>query len=126
MKSMRSCGNRKALACAVALAASFAPVRAQAPASEVATIRAVQRDVLPEAVRITVEMDREVPFYEERLENPSRLFLDLKGTRTVSKLVDATFHYDNDVVREIRLGRHPANTIRIVLDLEGGGHYRVF
>ena len=123
---MRNCGNRKALACAVALAASLAPVRAQAPAVEVATIRAVQRDVLPEAVRITIEMDREVPFYQERLENPSRLFLDLKGTRTVSKLVDATFHYDSDVVREIRLGRHPANTIRIVLDLEGVGHYSVF
>jgi N-acetylmuramoyl-L-alanine amidase len=126
MKSMRNCGNRKALACAVALAASFAAVRAQAPAAEMATIRAVQRDVLPEAVRITVEMDREVPFYQERLENPSRLFLDLKGTRTVSKLVDATFQYDSDVVREIRLGRHPANTIRIVLDLEGVGHYSVF
>jgi N-acetylmuramoyl-L-alanine amidase len=126
MKSMRNCGNRKALACAVALAASFAPVRAQAPAAEAATIRAVQRDVLPEAVRITIEMDREVPFYQERIDNPSRLFLDLKGTRTVSKLIDATFHYDSDVVREIRLGRHPANTIRIVLDLEGVGHYSVF
>jgi N-acetylmuramoyl-L-alanine amidase len=126
MKSTRSCGNRKALACAVALAASFAPVRAQAPAAEVATVRAVQRDVLPEAVRITIEMDREVPFYQERLENPSRLFLDLKGTRTVPKLVDAIVHYDNDVVREIRVGRHATNTIRIVVDLEGVGHYSVF
>ena len=123
---MHNCANRKALGCALAFAASLAPVRAQAPAAEAATIRDVQRQVLPEAVRITVEMDREVPFYQERLENPSRLFLDLKGSRTVAKLVDATFHYDSDVVREIRLGRHPKNTVRIVLDVEGVSRYSVF
>ena len=41
------------------------------PAAEI-TIRAVQREVLPEVVRITVEMDREVPFYQERLASPPR------------------------------------------------------
>src|SRR5438552_15949199 len=107
MKSMRNCVNARALACALVLAASFAPMRAQAPATEVATIRAVRRQVLPEVVRVTVEMDREVPFYQERIEHPSRLFFDLKGTRTVSNLVDATFRYDAGVVREIRLGRRP-------------------
>ena len=86
----------------------------------------MQREVLPEAVRITVEVDREVPFYQERLENPTRLFFDLKETHTVQPLVDATFHYDSDVVREIRLGRHPDNTTRIVLDLEGVSRYSVF
>jgi N-acetylmuramoyl-L-alanine amidase len=126
MKSMHNCANPKAFGCALVLAASFAPVRAQAPVADAATIRAVQREILMEAVRITVEMDREVPFYQERLENPSRLFFDLKGSRTVAKLVDATFHYDTDVVREIRLGRHPNNTIRIVLDLEGVSRYSVF
>jgi N-acetylmuramoyl-L-alanine amidase len=126
MKWMHNCANAKALGCALVLAASFAPVRAQAPAAQIATIRAVQREVLPEAVRITVEMDREVPFYQERLENPSRLFFDLKGSRTVAKLVDAMFHYDTDIVREIRLGRHPNNAIRIVLDLEGVSRYSVY
>jgi N-acetylmuramoyl-L-alanine amidase len=126
MKWMHSSVNPRALGCALVLASSFAPVRAQAPAADTATIRAVQREILAEAVRITVEMDREVPFYEERLENPSRLFFDLKGSRAVAKLVDATFHYDTDVVREIRLGRHANNTIRIVLDLEGVGRYSVF
>ena len=90
------------------------------------TIRAVQREVLPEVVRVTVELDREVPFYQERLEGPSRLFFDLKGTKTVPALVDATFRYDTDVVRHIRLGRHPNNTTRIVLDLEHVGKYSVF
>jgi N-acetylmuramoyl-L-alanine amidase len=89
-------------------------------------IRAVQRQVLPEVVRVTVEIDREVPFYQERLESPARLFFDLKGTRTVPALVDATLRYDSDIIRHIRLGRHPNNTTRIVLDLENVGRYSVF
>lgn len=97
-----------------------------ASAVDSTTIRGVHREVLPEAVRVIVEVDREVPFYQERLDNPSRLFFDLKDTRTVHTLVDATFHYDSDVVREIRIGRHLDNTTRIVLDLDGVSRYSVF
>ena len=89
-------------------------------------IRAVHREVLPDVVRITIELDREVPFYQERLDGPSRLFFDLKGTRTIASLVDATFRYDSGVVRHIRLGRHPGNTTRVVLDLEHVERYSVF
>ncbi|MCM3880717.1 MAG: N-acetylmuramoyl-L-alanine amidase [Vicinamibacterales bacterium] len=90
------------------------------------TIRAVHREVLPEVVRITVEMDREVPFYQERLAGPARLFFDLKGTKTVAALQDAALRYDGDVVREIRFGRHPNSTTRIVVDVEDVGRYSVF
>lgn len=91
-----------------------------------AVIRRVHREVLAEVVRVTVEMDREVPFYQERLANPARVFFDLKSTKTVPALVDATFRYDGDIVREIRFGRHPNSTTRIVLDLENVGRYSVF
>lgn len=96
------------------------------PAATDSTIRAVHREVLPEVVRVTIELDREVPFYQERLDGPARLFFDLKSTRTIPALVDATFRYDSDVIRHIRLGRHPNNTTRIVLDLDGVGRYSVF
>ncbi len=86
----------------------------------------MHREVLPDVVRVTVELDREVPFYQERLEGPARLFFDLKGTKTVASLVDATFRYDSDIVRHIRLGRHPNSTTRVVLDLENVGRYSVF
>jgi N-acetylmuramoyl-L-alanine amidase len=89
-------------------------------------VRAVQREVMPDVVRVTIELDREVPFYQEHLEGPARLFFDLKGTRTVPALVDATLRYDSDIVRHIRLGRHPNSTTRVVLDLENAGRYSVF
>ena len=106
------------------MAAAVAP--AVTPAVPDNTIRAVHRQVLTDVVRVTVELDREVPFYQERIEGPARLFFDLKGTKTVPSLVDATFRYDSDIVRHIRLGRHPNSTTRVVLDLENVGRYSVF
>jgi hypothetical protein len=82
--------------------------------------------VLAEVVRVTLELDREVPFYQERLEGPARVFFDLKATKTVPALVDATFRYDSDVIRHIRIGRHPNNTTRVVLDLENVSRFSVF
>ena len=108
---------RRRAACSAGVASRAA---ASSPPSD-STIRAVQREVLPDVVRVTVELDREVPFYQERIEGPARLFFDLKGTKTVPSLVDATFRYDSDIVRHIRLGRHPNNTTRVVLDLENVG-----
>lgn len=90
------------------------------------TIRAVDRLVLPEVVRVTIALDREVPFYQERLDNPARLYFDLRGTSAAPALIDATLRYENDVIREIRLGRHPNRTTRVVLDLEGISRYSVF
>jgi N-acetylmuramoyl-L-alanine amidase len=100
------------------------PLPPSAPAGT--TIRSVQRQVLPEVVRVTIELDREIPFYQERLESPARLFFDLKGTKPAPALIDAVLRYDSDIVRHVRLGRHPNNTTRVVLDLENVGRYSVF
>ncbi len=111
----------------ISQAASTRPASQPSTSSRaVSTIRAVHRQSLPDVVRVTIEMDREVPFYQERLEGPARLFFDLKSTRTIPTLADAVFRYETDVIRHIRLGRHPGNTTRIVLDLEHVGRYSVF
>ena len=54
------------------------------------------------------------------------MFFDLKGARTTSPLQDAVLKFDDDVVREIRLGRHPRNTTRVVMDMEAVDTYTVF
>jgi N-acetylmuramoyl-L-alanine amidase len=77
-------------------------------------------------MRVTIEMDAEATFRAERLENPRRVFFDLKGTRPIPSLLDATLRFDDDIVREIRLGRHPKTTTRIVFDMQGVDSYSVF
>jgi N-acetylmuramoyl-L-alanine amidase len=92
----------------------------------IATIRAIKRTVMPEGTRVIVEIDAETSFRAERLENPRRVFFDLKGARAVPSLVDKTLKFDDHVVREIRLGRHPQSVTRIVFDMDGVDEYSVF
>lgn len=89
-------------------------------------VRTINRVVLPEVVRIIVELDTEVPFHHERIDNPPRVFVDLQGTQLTPALRDAVLTYKDDIVRQIRIGRHPAHTTRIVLDVTNLARYSFF
>lgn len=113
---------------------SFTPAPAAAPAALVApaaptapaTLTSIQRTVLPDTVRITLELDREVRYHEEKIAGPARLFFDLKGVQLTPALMDKVLTYPSDIVSKIRVGRHPDNTVRVVLDLEDVARYSVF
>lgn len=108
-------------------AAPIAPPSAAAlPLADRATLMGIQRVVLPDAVRITLELDREVAYHEERLNGPARLFFDLKNVQLTPPLMDKVLSYSSDVVNKIRVGRHPDNTVRVVLDLDAVSKYSVF
>jgi N-acetylmuramoyl-L-alanine amidase len=97
------------------------------PASAgVATLREIKRSALPDGIRLTVDIDNEVSYYQEEIANPRRLFFDLKGVKAASSLQDVSLKYDDDVVKEVRLGRHPQNTTRLVVDIEGISAYSVY
>jgi N-acetylmuramoyl-L-alanine amidase len=90
------------------------------------SLKDIKRTVLADGVRLTVDLDSEIAYHQEEIANPRRLFFDLKGVKTASALQDAALRFDDDVVKEIRLGRHPQNTTRLVVDLEGVGSYTVY
>lgn len=97
-----------------------------APSQERATLTSIQRVILPGSVRVTIELDKEVTYREERLSGPSRLFFDLQNVQLTPALMDKVITYGSDVVNKIRVGRHPDNTVRVVLDLEEVPKYSVF
>jgi N-acetylmuramoyl-L-alanine amidase len=104
---------------------------AQKPRSEpaptgVTTLKDVKRTVLPDGVRIIVELDAEIAYHQEEIANPRRLFFDLRNVKAAPALQDTSLKFDDDVVKEIRLGRHPQNTTRLVMDIEGVGNYSVY
>ena len=106
-----------------------APTR-QGPSAvaRIAEIRDIRRAVLPDVVRVIIELDGEVAFHEERLPNPPRIFIDLTPARATAALLDRTMRFDGDreLVREIRLGRHPNDTTRIVLEAAGVSSFSVY
>lgn len=91
-----------------------------------ASLHAIQRSVLPDSVRVTLQLDREVAYHEERITGPDRVFFDLKGAALSPPLLDKVISYGDDIVRQIRTGRHPNDTVRVVLDLDGVARYSVF
>jgi N-acetylmuramoyl-L-alanine amidase len=102
--------------------------RPEARPAHIATIKAVRREPLPDAVRVTIELDTEVPFHDERLADPARVFIDLPSARAAASLLDQTLRFDGDtdLVHQIRIGRHPNNTTRVVLDAAGVSSYNIY
>lgn len=102
-----------------------APAPPPAPSSSVA-IRDIKRTPLPDGMRVSIEMDAESSFRSERIASPDRVFFDFNGVMAAPALQDATLRFSDDIVREIRLGRHPQNTTRVVMDMAGVESYSVF
>lgn len=89
------------------------------PSPPSSLLTGIRRDVLPEVLRITLDLSRETTFHDERLDGPPRVFVDLYNTRTIEALKDAVMSFPDDVVRRVRIGRHPDGRTRVVFDLEG-------
>jgi N-acetylmuramoyl-L-alanine amidase len=115
---------------AVAAAAPSAPTAPGAPSAPgapgaPARLTAIERFVLPDLVRVTLILDREVSFREETLTGPARVFFDLRNVQAAPELRDAVLRYPSEIVRQIRIGRHP-NATRVVLDFEEVGRHSVY
>ncbi len=97
-------------------AAAQPPEAAGAPVAETVLVRDVRRLTEGAAAIVEIEMDGPVQFREERLYHPSRVFFDLAKTRTTDALRDATLSFDSGAIRQVRIGRHPNDMTRIVMD----------
>ena len=82
--------------------------------------------MLPEALRITLELGREVTFSNERIDGPPRVFIDLQNTRAVEALSGAVSPFTDDVVKQVRVGRQLDQRTRVVMDLRDAGRYSVY
>jgi hypothetical protein len=104
------------------------PDPAPASTSRMASLTNIQRSLLPDVIRVTIALDTEVPFHDERIAGPSRIFIDFPATRPTAALLDQTLRFDKDgdSVRQVRIGRQPNATTRVVLDAAGISSYSVY
>jgi N-acetylmuramoyl-L-alanine amidase len=91
-----------------------------------ALLKAIRRETLPDGHRVTLELEREATYHDERLEGPPRVFIDLQNTRAEAELRDATLDFPDGLIRRIRVGRQQGGATRVVLDLRGAARHSVY
>ena len=124
---MRSSARRHATGLVTVVALAWvSPAVAQPASPAAAQITAIRREAIPSAVRVTIELDRETAFREDRLDGPPRVFLDFPNTNAVATLKDRSMVFDGDAVRHVRVGRPTPGVTRVVLDLDGAARYSVY
>lgn len=86
--------------------------------SQVGLLQEIERETLTGTVRATLHFNQEVEFHSAQLEGPDRLFFDFSSTEVVSRYRNLTMNFSDSsgAITGIRLGRHPKNTTRVVLD----------
>jgi N-acetylmuramoyl-L-alanine amidase len=103
-----------------------AATSASAPGRGTNSLTAVRREVLPDALRITLDLGEEVTFRSDRLDGPPRVFIDFDNTRPVEAIKDSTIPFSDDVVRQVRIGRQTDSRTRVVMDLNGAGRHSIY
>ena len=96
---------------------NVAKVPAVEPKPPAVMLKAIRREALPGAMRVTLELGGEVAYHDEEIDGHARVLIDLQNTRPVEALKDVTQAFPDDLVRQIRVGRQLGTRTRIVLDL---------
>jgi N-acetylmuramoyl-L-alanine amidase len=99
---------------------------AAATASQSSMLKSIRREILPGTLRVTLELERETGFHDEKIDAQSRVLLDLQNTRAVDGLRDATLTFPDEVVRQIRVGRPIDGRTRSAFDLSGSPRYSMY
>lgn len=103
-----------------------APAISAPPSGPVALIRGVTMAPLPRGERIIIELDREVPFSSERIDNPSRVFFDLKGADYATPVQSGAEGLAGSRLKGVRLGRQSGQVARVVLEMADIAKHSVF
>ena len=96
-----------------------------APAKASNLLTGIVRSALPAGERLTITMNTEPQYTEERLSGPERLFFDFRDTAAETTALPQG-RLAGGVVRDLRLGAHPGQTTRLVIELEPNTRHSVF
>ena len=98
-------------------------IRTSVPAT---TLKVIRREALSDALRVTLELERETFFSEQRLDNAARLSIELRDTQPTDALEGVTITFPDDIVRQARVEREAPNRTRVTFDLQGAARHSVY
>ena len=100
-----------------------APARADASLPRARTVRTIDARVADDAVEVRITADGSLKYKAFRLENPSRLVIDLDGVKNGVK--KSAVDVDDDVVKRVRVAQFQPTVARVVIDLTRKTEYSI-
>ena len=80
----------------------------------------------PDYTRIAIDLESDVKFQSQRIENPDRVYFDLVGTKLASTLVGKSFDVNDGFLKQIRVGQFQSDRTRVVLEVDNLAEYDAF
>ena len=72
----------------------------------------------PDYTRVAIDLDRNVKFASQRIENPSRIYFDLTNAKLDRFQIGKIFNVDDGFLKQIRIAQYKSDCARIVLDVD--------
>ena len=78
------------------------------------------------STRVVLDVEKQVPIQQARINDPDRLWIDLEGTRLHPNLVDRSFPVGDGLLEKIRVGQNKDSVVRVVLDFKDVKDHTIF
>jgi N-acetylmuramoyl-L-alanine amidase len=80
----------------------------------------------PDYTRIAIDVEGDLKFDSQRIDNPSRIFFDLHNTKLASTLVGKSFDVDDGFLKKMRVAQFAPGSTRVVLEVDDLSDYDAF
>jgi len=86
-------------------------------------VTAVQHWSTPDYTRVAVDLEQDVEFESQRIDNPDRIFFDLKNARLAANLIGKSLDVDDGLVKKVRIAQYKPGRARIVIETTDQASY---
>jgi N-acetylmuramoyl-L-alanine amidase len=80
----------------------------------------------PDSTRVAIDLQDDIAFETGRIENPERIYFDLKNTRVASSLLGKAIEVQDPLLQKIRIAQFTPGEARVVLDVAVDADYTAF
>jgi N-acetylmuramoyl-L-alanine amidase len=96
------------------------------PSGRLARVTGIRHWSTPDYTRVAIDVEGDVKFDSRRIDNPSRIFFDLRDTKLASTLVGKSFDVDDGFLKKVRVAQYARGSTRVVLEVDNLSDYDAF
>ncbi len=105
---------------------STAQASAERHSSRLPRVTGIRHWSTPDYTRVAIDLESDVKFFSQRIDNPDRIFFDLRDTKLASTLVGKSFDVDDGFLKKIRVAQFQPGRTRVVLEVDDLSGYDAF